>query len=448
MNRIGLVLLLFLFVQSFIFVEESSTAQQNSPAPRSVQSNVKPAGDNLPPYAHDASQIVTPNKETGETDTSPSIAEDHINAILKSIVVVIIGVIIILRLRMRKSRLSIINSDKRINNVQQLNIREDREAYGLNTVRDGNSALLHNRERIVEKQISPDNKKTTCIKHGKWIVVGASVIGKSHLRNNPPDPCQDSHSVIKIDDEWGVAVVCDGAGSAQNSHFGATFTAEKTANLLKYIVKKNKWHKRDRKGNYDKFPFSDWHLTSQMVFDSIFKELEKYSKDKGYSIETMACTVIIAIYSPVGILIAHIGDGRAAYCNAQGQWKAMMTPIKGEEANQTIFITSPIWNDLDRYMEAQVVKDDISAFALMSDGCESHSFEVNLKKEDEEKYYDPNNPYEKFFNPLVANLQDAYKSKTLCTEVEEKWGAFIEAGNSGLMNEPDDKTMIMGAFVK
>jgi hypothetical protein len=308
---------------------------------------------------------------------------------------------------------------------------------------------MHNKERTTEKQISPDNKKTTCIKHGKWIVVGASVIGKSHLRNNPPDPCQDSHIVIKINDEWGVAVVCDGAGSSPNSHLGAAFVAEKTANLLKNIVIKYNWHKRGRKGNYNKFPsYEDWHCISQMVFDSVLKELEKYSRDIDASIETMACTVISVIYSPVGILIAHIGDGRAAYCNAQGQWKAMMTPIKGEEANQTIFITSPIWNNLDRYMKAQVVKEDISAFALMSDGCESHSFEVNLKKEDEEKYYDPNNPYEKFFNPLVDNLQGAYKSKTLCTEVEDKWGAFIKAGNIGLKNELDDKTMIMGAFVK
>jgi hypothetical protein len=417
MSRIGLALLLCLFVQSFVFVEESSTAQQNSPDAKAVQSNIRPDGDNPSTYMQDASRIVALNKETGKTDAIPSIAENHINAILKSIVVVIVGVIIILRLRMRKSRLSILNS-----------------------------ALLHDKERTVEKQISHDNKKTACIKHGKWIVVGASVTGKSHLKSNPPEPCQDSHVVIEIEDDWGVAVVCDGAGSAKNSHRGAAFVAEKTANLLKNTVKKYKWSTRNWKGNYDKYPsYKDWHCMSQMVFDSVLKELEEYSRDIGTSIETMACTVISVIYSPVGILISHIGDGRAAYCDGSGEWKEMMVPFKGEEANQTIFITSPM---AMKTIGPKVIKEDISAFALMSDGCEMHSFEVNIKKTDEEIYYDPNKPYYNFFNPIIDNLRCAYKSSSPDTEVAEKWKNFIESGTTGLVNEPDDKTMIIGVFSK
>lgn len=305
-------------------------------------------------------------------------------------------------------------------------------------------------EQQIKQQTIQDNKKPTCIKHDKWLVVGASVTGMSHLRTNPPVPCQDSHVVLEIEDGWGVAVVCDGAGTAGNSHHGSAFVVRTTAKMFKEIVKEYKWHKRVSSCGSDiGFPSQeDWHQIAQKVFVDAVEKLQIYSKEIGVSVETLACTVISVIYSPEGMLIAHIGDGRAAYCDAQGQWKAMMSPLKGEEANQTVFITSPIWNNLNSYMETRVIKEKISAFALMSDGCEKHSFEVNIKKPDEEKYYDPNTPYTGFFNPLVNNIQEAYKSKISDTAIGEKWSMFIEAGNSGLKNETDDKTMIIGVFVR
>lgn len=314
-------------------------------------------------------------------------------------------------------------------------------------------ASLHDKktpEQQIKQQTIQDNKKSTCIKHDKWLVVGASVTGMSHLRTNPPVTCQDSHVVLEIEDGWGVAVVCDGAGTAGNSHLGSAFVVRTTAEMFKERVKEHKWHKRDSLCSSNiEFPSQEtWQQIAQKVFVDAAGKLQRYSEDIEVSFETLACTVISVIYSPVGILIAHIGDGRAAYCDAQGQWRAMMTPFKGEEASQTVFITDPIWNNLNSYMETRVIKENISAFALMSDGCENHSFEVNIKKPDEEKYYDPNTPYAGFFNPPVNNIQEAYKSKISDTAIREKWSMFIEAGNSGLKNETDDKTMIIGVFVR
>ncbi len=84
---------------------------------------------------------------------------------------------------------------------------------------------------------------------------------------------------------------------------------------------------------------------------------------------------------------------------------------------------------------------------LMSDGCESHSFEVNIFDEAQRKYVDPNRPYERFFQPLISKLKDFYISDAGPEEIDQKWVKFISSGNEKLRDEPDDKTMILGVLM-
>jgi len=72
------------------------------------------------------------------------------------------------------------------------------------------------------------------------------------------------------------------------------------------------------------------------------------------------------VFNTESLLVAHIGDGRAAYCNTEGYWKSIMVPFSGELANEAIFITSPFW-DLDNaqnFVRSQVVEEVLSAFCL------------------------------------------------------------------------------------
>jgi hypothetical protein len=296
-------------------------------------------------------------------------------------------------------------------------------------------------EKIIEKKNLP-NKQTTSV---KWIVVGESVIGRSHITSGKP--CQDSHFFHSIDNSsWGIAVVCDGAGSAENSDLGAKFIA--TNSLPKHIInhiKNEKWI-----GNNILPSPSEWQKAACTMLLTARADLNELANEKSIELSSLACTVIVLIYSPFGILVAHIGDGRAGYCDENGIWKSVIIPHKGEESNQTVFLTSKNWfQNTELKMsgvsipECRVVSGKPSAFVLMSDGCEQHSFECSVIDSKDGSWSDPNRPYEKFFSPLVQTLRTMITNPSF-TDFQDPWKKFLEGGTEGLKNESDDKTMILG----
>jgi len=278
---------------------------------------------------------------------------------------------------------------------------------------------------------------------GQWLVVTASLPGKSHTDSIPPVPCQDSHLYRDLGSGWGIAVVCDGAGSKEHSHHGSRFVAERAVRYFEEIVKENGWQARSALPERN-----HWHKLSKRAFAKIRSELEEYARrEHNVDSASLSCTVIVVVHSPSGILASHIGDGRAAFCNAKNEWKAVITPHKGEEANQTVFLTSVDWQQPDGYIESTVFRERPLAFALLSDGCESHSFEVNIFDKVENKYTDPNRPYPKFFQPLVATLRDLRRNSTPGEQIGAMWRSFIESGNERIRDEADDKTLILGVLV-
>src|ERR1043166_3667928 len=123
-----------------------------------------------------------------------------------------------------------------------------------------------------------------------------------------------------------------------------------------------------------------------------------FAKEKGYEFSSLACTIIVVIYTPNGLLVTHVGDGRAGYC-LEGEWKPLIVPHKGEEANQTIFLSSKIWAQDDSFImsgvpvpESKVVEGKVAAFTLMSDGCEHHAFECSKIDPTTHRWSDPNLP--------------------------------------------------------
>ena len=272
------------------------------------------------------------------------------------------------------------------------------------------------------------------------LVIGESVIGKSHIDSGIP--CQDSNFSQKINDGWGIAIVADGAGSAKNSHDGSKFVVHKAAEIFIKAMIKTDWYQNNQ------LPLEpEWHQFSKEQLWRVKQLLDKYADWRGVRVKSLACTVIIVIYSPLGILITHIGDGRAGYCDSKHVWKAMMIPYKGEEANSTVFITSDIWNDnINHFIESRIITEKIVAFTLMSDGCEKATFECSKFNPATNHWSDPNNPYPKFFQPVLKTLINMEKNQIPAHEIQAKWRKFLEVGNTTLKNEPDDKTMILGIY--
>ncbi len=304
---------------------------------------------------------------------------------------------------------------------------------------------------VVAKQQTPPSpkdistpKKVPSSKNS-WLVVGASVIGKDHLKRSPIVPCQDSHHIELLDKGWGIAVCSDGAGSAIHSDWGSQFIVSKSCELFRQIIESSEAFKKQSLPKED-----DWHGISIAAFGNLRTQLEAFASQKGVKAETMACTVIVVVFSQMGILVTHIGDGRAAYCNREGEWKSMITPWKGEEANQTVFLTSSIWNKPNDFIESRIISEKPVAFALMTDGCENHSFETYQGSVDAatQRPLDLNRPYPKFFGSLVNALKEMNKNQLGKVEIDAKWSKFVESGNAGLENEGDDKTLILGILVE
>jgi hypothetical protein len=272
-----------------------------------------------------------------------------------------------------------------------------------------------------------------------WQIAHASLRGRSHEADGKP--CQDAHKIVMINEECGVAVVADGAGSHENSQLGSSFVVRSAAERFVELVRLNTWYKVNIMPSA-----SEWKGSATAIFKQVHDELSQYAISEGIDVRSLGCTVIVLVFSPYGILTAHIGDGRAAYRNVGGEWKASMTPFKGEEVGQTVFITSDIWNKTDNYVECTVFNDKVDCFTLMSDGCERSAFRCYVKDELEERYFDPNEPFIPFFTPIVKNIKKMRQDKLPQDNVNRIWSDFLLDGLPALTTEQDDKTMIMGVL--
>ena len=293
-----------------------------------------------------------------------------------------------------------------------------------------------------------DGGKTglSIINKGEWVLVGASVKGNGHIQSNMP--CQDNHKFESLSNGWGIAVVSDGAGSAAHSDLGSKVVVERGVFHFKNLIEKEGWMKSNT------LPTDiEWLQKSYYTLKNIRNEVDLVAQKNKVELKTLSATCLAVIYSPLGLLAVHVGDGRMGYKSVTGEWRAMMTPHKGEEANQTIFLVSDFWNIPNYVMsgvlvpESIVVREPVKAFALMSDGCENTSWKCTTLNPDTGKYYDQNKPFEGFFNPVEETLFSFHEENVPEDERMAKWNKFIESGTSGFVKEQDDKTMIFGINV-
>lgn len=276
-----------------------------------------------------------------------------------------------------------------------------------------------------------------------WYIVASSQIGSSHIANSTV--CQDANYFEILTENCGFAVVADGAGTAANSDRGAAIVARELAPVwIKDYI--NKLH-LDKGG---KLPGNDeWQRQALELFKSLRAGLNDFAVKEDVPFSSLASTAIVLIYTSQGLLITHIGDGRAAFCDGSKTWKALIKPHKGEEANQTVFVTSPIWEEGNLVLsnvnvpESKSFPCEVRGFALMSDGCENHTFICSVIDELSGKWNDPNQPFEKFFDPVTETLLKMSGEGAPVSEANELWDQFLMSGN-GFAKEHDDKTIIFG----
>lgn len=304
---------------------------------------------------------------------------------------------------------------------------------------------VSSKNKDVDFEVTNINYANLPVLSGKWNIIEAKSIGKSH--NSTSDPCQDNKYHLKLSDNWGVAITSDGAGSAKLSHEGSKFITEKTPIYLKKILETEDWF------NKNQLPTDErWEAICLKVFDSMKNSLNSYAINNNYEFKDLACTVILIVYSNKGLLVSHIGDGRAGYCDTSGEWKSAIIPHKGEEANQTIFITST-WENIVlsnvNVPESRVIREPIKAFLLMSDGCEQHFY--ICKSQDPTRtdtyFIEINKPDKVFLESVIGAYGRMIDDGKTDDEINAHLERYLERGTKELEDEPDDKSIILG-FIK
>lgn len=275
-------------------------------------------------------------------------------------------------------------------------------------------------------------------------VIGASIRGRSHELHDTP--CQDYHVCEKIMEGWYILAVSDGAGSAKYAARGSKANSTFSARLVKQMLMEKRWIENDY------FPTElEWYVEARAIFERIKLIIRtKVSELEDECVETdFNATLLIAVITPKGVLTAHIGDGRMGYLSVDNEWKAVMKPHKGEEANQTLFLQSgwttptvPAFNVSGIYVpETSIIHGIPKAVVLMSDGCERSSWECSIMDAAIGKYVDKNIPHKGFMDPLIEALGSCGNSDKIQLFVD-----ILDHGTTACERELDDKTMLLAVF--
>lgn len=190
-----------------------------------------------------------------------------------------------------------------------------------------------------------------------WRVFAASSIGKSHIDGGLP--CQDAYG-SSFDNGRLVAVVCDGAGSANKSDIGARECADSICKFLSGVV-----------GS------SSSCITPSVIEQAIEvarAHLQLCTYDIGVSLRELACTVVGVLLFQDGGCLFHIGDGMAVIELADDS-STLSLPENGEYANETYFVTGDDWRF---HLRITSFSGTIRCISLMSDGA--MPFAVNRGK--------------------------------------------------------------------
>ncbi|WP_019518592.1 protein phosphatase 2C domain-containing protein [Faucicola boevrei] len=269
-----------------------------------------------------------------------------------------------------------------------------------------------------------------------WQIAHASAIGKSHL------DCQlhnQDRIFVNQTVDYSIAIVCDGAGSARFSEFGASFFSKHIGKLLQNFAVQ--FIDKDLNQTVAKAYFLQAITTLREQLIPQF--LKKFSKNV-YNSENIGLadfhttlTAILQFHSTAQpnfcqTLLLKIGDSPLFISQFSLSTKQIdyfsdlqyINEAKGEYANETHFITEDNWQDFLQIEWLDTSKADL--IAVMSDGCADLTLTTQ-----------PIDVYRPFFANLLFNL---------CHQPSENYQTIIEqslANPATYRLTGDDKSLVL-----
>lgn len=242
-----------------------------------------------------------------------------------------------------------------------------------------------------------------------WRWAAASEIGTSHIRSG--DRLQDAFTVSDVGLGCVLAVVSDGAGSAQFGYSGAWLSCR----VLK--VRFREWFLKNV-ASPDDDTLKDW-------IDEIRDRISIAAHRRGTSPRQFAATLATLLITPSEIVALQIGDS-AIVGRCGSEWETICWPENGDYASTTFFITD------DPEPRLNIIRQDRqhNAFALFSDGVGDLALSVVDRR-----------AHPGFFNPMIRPVDSALSSGKL-SGLSQKLQSYL-AGPSVCERTDDDKTLIL-----
>jgi hypothetical protein len=225
-----------------------------------------------------------------------------------------------------------------------------------------------------------------------WRYAAGQATGSAHEKTGKP--CQDRFLCTSVEAHTTlVAVVADGAGTADHAHFGAEIAVNTVSSIAQLGV-------RAGRRDYPDLLREGASLARQRLVEA--------ASDRKLPPRDLACTLLAVILAPTGGGALQIGDGVIVAGEKAPTWNWVFWPQKGEYANTTFFLSDE--NSLAK-AEVKTLSDDIVDVALMSDGLEQLT--LNFASQ---RAHDPF--FRSVFTPLHAETADGESgrlSQGLCT---------------------------------
>ncbi|TYC63973.1 protein phosphatase 2C domain-containing protein [Rhodobacterales bacterium] len=242
-----------------------------------------------------------------------------------------------------------------------------------------------------------------------WKWASASVIGTSHIAT--ADRLQDAYSVSQIGDDGLLAIVSDGAGSAEFGAYGAWL-------VCRFLKVKFRGHLQGQLELPSEDQILDWvdELRDQIAAIAISRESTS---------RQFAATLAAVLITPNEELTLHIGDS-AIVGRRRAEWDVLCWPENGEYASTTYFVT----DDPEPRLTIRRQPREHDAFAVFSDGIG----DLALSHADEIAHVG-------FFKPMMRPV-DAASEEGRLIDLSTKLAGYL-AGPSVCERTDDDKTLLL-----
>jgi hypothetical protein len=248
----------------------------------------------------------------------------------------------------------------------------------------------------------------------QWSWMRACSRGSSHVKNGIP--CQDFAACLEISQRDAtalIAVVSDGAGSAQFASDGSRAVVQTMVRRLARFVREASE------------PLVITEDLARRWLHEVRDQIAGIARSKEARPRDFAATLVAVVVLPASITVCHVGDGACAG-RRQGRqnWEVVSWPAQGEYASTTFFVT-----DKEICLRLTHLDGEFDEIAVFSDGLERLALD-----------FSNSTAFNRFFDPLSAPLSTvpAGHHRALSAQLT----TFLDSPQV-IQRTNDDKTLIV-----